>query len=87
MTNIDYVYDGDPKTNPDATPQKHLTWSMYRSIIPTEWTPGLNTPFDPIASEKAEELGIEVAVINGSDLDRLDNYLSGDPFVGTRITP
>lgn len=86
LTNIDYVYDGDPKKDSTAKPQEHLTWKQYRGIIPAEWSPGLNTPFDPIASKKAEEFGIEVAIIGGQDLDRLDKYLSGKSFIGTRIT-
>lgn len=85
LSNIDYVYDSDPKLNPNAVKFENLTWDKYRTYITSEWKPGLNTPFDPIASEKAEQEGMEVAFILGKDLESLENYLEGKPFVGTTI--
>lgn len=85
LSNTAYVYDADPKTNKDAKPQPSLSWKAYQDIIPKEWQPGLNTPFDPIASQKAADLGIEVAIINGENLKSLDAYLRGEPFEGTRL--
>lgn len=85
LTDIDYVYDEDPDKNKNARRIEKASWQEFRNIIPDEWHPGLSSPFDPIASKKAEEMGLEVAIINGSSLDRLDNYLSGDKFKGTLI--
>lgn len=85
LSNIDYVYDADPRTNPDAKKFERMSWAEFRKIIPDHWDPGLNAPFDPVAAKEAEALGLEVAVINGADLDRFDAYLSGAPFVGTVI--
>ena len=87
LTNIDYVYDADPKQNPEAEPQEQVSWEAYRSIIGDTWMPGMNTPFDPVASAKAQELGVEVAIINGAHLERLDHYFSGESFTGTRLGP
>lgn len=86
LTDIDYVYDKDPDKHEDAEPKEKLSGDEFREIIPDEWHPGLSTPFDPVASEKAQDLNLEVAIINGSDLDRFDNYLSGDKFRGTLIS-
>lgn len=86
LSNIAYVYDTDPKENPDAQPQKALTWEAYRAIIPSEWEPGLNTPFDPIASREAAADDLEVIIMDGSKLDDLKACLSGSDFEGTRIT-
>lgn len=85
LSNIDYVYDSDPKVNPNAKKIENLSWKEYRSIISSEWTPGMNSPFDPVASRKAEELGIEVAFMVGTDLDSLEKYLKGEEFVGSTI--
>jgi uridylate kinase len=87
LSNTDYVYDSDPKKNPDAKKIEQISWKDYRNIIPKEWThAGLNSPFDPIASRAAEEGGIEVAIMNGKPIDNLDNYLDGKKFLGTIIS-
>ncbi|HAE36294.1 MAG: hypothetical protein UR85_C0010G0028 [Candidatus Nomurabacteria bacterium GW2011_GWF2_35_66] len=85
LSNIDYVYDSDPKTNKTAKKFGNLSWKEYRSFISSKWTPGSNTPFDPIASEMAEKEGMEVAFMSGSNLQGLDNYLKGEAFTGTTI--
>ncbi len=86
LSNIDYVYTNDPNENPDAKKIEEISWSDFRKLIPAEWDPGLSSPFDPVAAREAERLGIEVAVINGNNLVELDNYLTGKPFVGTKIS-
>ncbi|MEI6660086.1 MAG: UMP kinase [bacterium] len=85
LSNIDYAYDKDPKKYPDARKLEKVSWSEYRSFIPAEWTSGLSTPFDPIASEKADSLGIEVAIMNGRNIENLRNYIDGKEFLGTVI--
>ena len=55
-------------------------------LLPKKWVPGANTPFDPIASAKAQKLGLEVVVMNGKKIKNLQNYLSGRPFRGTIIS-
>ncbi len=86
LSNIDHVYDSDPKINPDAKKLEKISWKEYRDIIPKEWTAGLNSPFDPIASELAEKEGIEVAIMNGKPIDNLVKYLNGEKFLGTVIS-
>ena len=85
LSNIDYVYDSDPKGNPNAKPLFNLSWPEFREIIPKEWKAGLNSPFDPIASAEAEKLGLEVVIMNGKNLDNFKNYLTGNKFQGTII--
>ncbi|MFA6355276.1 MAG: UMP kinase [Candidatus Paceibacterota bacterium] len=85
ISNIDYVHDSDPNINPNAKQYENLSWKEYRSFIGAVWKPGMNTPFDPVASEKAEEAGVEVAFMSGHNLDSLEKYLNGEPFVGTTI--
>jgi uridylate kinase len=85
LSNIDYVYTKDPRTNPDAKKIEAITWKEFRKIIPSEWSPGLSSPFDPVAARVAEENGIEVAIINGEKLSEVEHYVNGEGFVGTRI--
>lgn len=85
LSNIDYVYDKDPNKFSDARKIEKTSWSEFRKIMPAKWSPGANVPFDPVAAERAEELGIEVAIMNGKPLDNLKNYLDEKKFVGTVI--
>jgi uridylate kinase len=85
ISNVDHVYTADPRTNPDAVKLDDVTWGDYRNIIPREWTPGMSSPFDPMAAALAEEGGIEVAILHGSLLSELANILEQKPFNGTLI--
>lgn len=85
LSNIDYVYDKNPKTHPNAKPLKQISWKDFRKLVGNKWDPGLNTPFDPVASKIAEKLKLKVAVLNGRKLKNLQNFLSGKPFKGTII--
>ena len=84
FSNTSHVYDSDPQQNPDAQKYSHISWDDYRNIIPKEWTPNLSTPFDPIASKRAHELGITVAIL-GASIENLSAYLNGEAFEGTII--
>ncbi len=86
LSNIDYVYTADPKKDPAAKKIEKMSWAEFRAILPAEWNPGLSSPFDPVAAKEAEQLGLEVAIINGAKLDEFGNYLDGKPFVGTVIS-
>lgn len=86
LSNIDYVYTADPKTNPEAQIIETISWADFRALIPTEWDPGLSSPFDPIAAKEAHEKSIEVAIINGNRPADLKKYLAGEDFVGTKIS-
>jgi len=85
LSNIDYIYDKDPRKFEDAKKIEEITWKEFRDIIPKEWKPGLSSPFDPIASKEAEELEMEVAVINGKNLEAIEKYLNNEKFIGTII--
>ena len=85
LTNIDYVYDKDPKKFKDAKILKEIDWKNYRKIVGEKWSPGLSTPFDPIAARLAEKLKMKVIIINGRKIERLKNVLRNRPFIGTEI--
>lgn len=85
LSNTDYVYDSDPKINPNAKKIERISWAEYENLIPKDWNPGLNTPFDPIASKQANIIGLEVAMLNGNNIENLKNYLDNKKFIGTVI--
>ena len=86
LSNIDYVYTADPRTNPDAKKIESISWTDFRALIPADWDPGLSSPFDPIAAKVAQRDNIEVAIINGDKLDEVVKYLEGENFIGTKIS-
>jgi uridylate kinase len=85
MTNVDLVYDKDPRKFQDAKPMIDISWAQYRGIAGNKWIPGMNLPFDPIASQLAQNLGITVKILNGRKLDNLAKALDGKPFIGSTI--
>jgi uridylate kinase len=85
LTNIDYVYDKNPSQFPDAKPLKEIDWKSFERIVGDKWTPGLNMPFDPRASKLAERLKLKVIMLNGRNLERLEDFLNNKPFIGTTI--
>jgi uridylate kinase len=85
LSNIEYVMTADPRTNPDATKIEDITWEEFRKLIPEKWDPGLSSPFDPIAAKEAQALDIEVACIDGANIDSLRKYINGQEFIGTKI--
>jgi len=87
LSNIDYVYTEDPRRNPDATKIEDITWMDFLKLIPSEWNPGLSSPFDPVAARTAMGHRIEVTIVNGAKIDEIEKYLNDEPFIGTKIHP
>ena len=85
MTNVDKVYDKDPNKFPNAKPIDTITWDAYREMVGSIWKPGMNAPFDPIASKLAQDLGVTIKIVNGRDFDNLARALDGTSFTGTTI--
>ena len=85
IANIDKVYDKDPKKYPDAIPLDTISWKAYKKLAGDIWIPGMNLPFDPIASKLADELGVTVKILNGGNLENLAKALDGKEFKGTTI--
>lgn len=85
LSNINQVYDKDPRESSDAKPLDKISWEDFRKLVGDEWVPGMNSPFDPVAAKKAHELGVKVVVMNGDNFDNLGKYFKGEDFVGTVI--
>jgi uridylate kinase len=85
LSNVPQVYNKDPNKSKDATPIKKISWENFRKLVGDEWIPGMNAPFDPVAAQKAQELGVKVAILSGHDFNNLDNYMNNKEFLGTVI--
>ncbi len=87
LSNIKKVYSADPAKDPQARPLDSLSWEEYQRMCGPTWTPGANTPFDPVATTKARELGLRVIAADGRNLANLEAIFQGRPFEGTLIGP
>lgn len=85
LTNIDYVYDKNPKEFANAKPIELIEWKNFQKLVGNKWSPGISAPFDPIASKLASKLKLKVVLINGHKLDYLKDFLENKPFIGTTI--
>lgn len=86
LSNIEKVYTDDPKKNPNAKPIDTISWSDFRKIVGDEWTPGKNCPFDPIASKKAQELGLKVICASGQNIQNIRSILDDkNDYIGSTI--
>lgn len=85
LSNITYVYDKDPAKHKDAKALPQMTWKSFRKQFGSTWHPGLNSPFDPVASKEAERIGLSVVIADGTDLANLGKILDQKKFKGTII--
>ena len=86
LSNIDYIYDSDPRQNPQAKKLENLTWAELRRIVGDKWNPGANVPFDPVAVKSAQALKLTVKFVKGTDLTSLENVLYGKMYRGSLIS-
>ncbi len=85
LTNVDYVYDKNPKEHKDAKPIKKLEWNKFFEMFGENFEPGANYPFDPIAAKKSQKFNKIVIIANGLDLDNLELILKNKKYKGTEI--
>lgn len=85
LSNVAKVYAKDPNKYKNAKPIDKISWKNFRKLVGDKWVPGMHAPFDPVAAQKAEELGVKVVVLAGHNFKNLENYFSGKKFEGTVI--
>ena len=84
MSNVDYVYNKDPKKYKDAKKIEKIKWKHFSRLISQKWKAGMNAPFDPVAAKEAQKSRIKVYII-GKNLKNLKNLLERKKFKGTTI--
>ncbi len=87
LSNIKKVYTEDPRKNPAAKAIDRINWKDFQKLVGETWNPGINVPFDPIATKRAAEIGLKVIIAEGKNIPNLLNILNGKQFEGTVIEP
>ena len=85
LSDVDYVYSADPRKDRNAKPVRRIDWKAFRKLVGNKWDPGLNAPFDPVASELASRIGLTVKMIRGRSVKDVERAIAGEPFKGTMI--
>lgn len=85
LSNVDYVYDKDPRKYKTARKIEAISWTEYLRTFGGAWNPGAHVPFDPVASRSAKKYKQKVIIANGADLGNLGKILDGKKFKGTVI--
>lgn len=86
-TNVSHVYTKDPRHHDDAEALTEMTLEELGGIVGvgTPLEPGASTVVDPVAVQVAMGAGLDLAVLDGRDIRRLDDALEGNLFEGTII--
>ncbi len=88
LTDVDGIYDKDPKKHTDAKLLKTIKVSDLISKVLTEkMTPGVYKPIDIQALKMIERSNVKCIVINGRAKENILNALKGLSYRGTEIIP
>lgn len=86
-TDVDGVYDRDPRTDRRARRLERLAWPEFRALVAagTSGAAGQNFLFDRLGAETLARSGIPLWVVQGRDLGNLEAAIAGRRFVGSRV--
>lgn len=84
VTNVDGIYDKDPKQYSDAKKHSELTYNQFYEIVsPLSLNAGSNAPFTLIAAKICERTNIRIIVLE-KNVDKIRQAINGK-IVGTVI--
>ena len=86
-TNVDGLYDQDPKSDPHAQRIDTISWADFRARVHTTATgaAGENFLFDRLGADSLARAKIPLAIVHGRDLVTLEAAMRGRAFHGTRV--
>ena len=86
-TNVDGLYDHDPRTHPDARRVETISWADFRALVHGAATgaAGENFPFDRLGADSLARAKIPLSIVQGRNLVALEAAMLGRPFNGTRV--
>lgn len=88
LTNIDYVYNDNPKKNPQAKPLENLSWSDYLDMFGGDGIkhdPGAHMPIDLLGAKLARDSKVSCVFTDGEDVENLKNILLSKKVKGTYL--
>jgi uridylate kinase len=86
-TDVDGVYDQDPRTSPTARRLERMDGKEFRAMVHQRSTgeAGQNFLFDRLGADLLARASIPLAVVAGRDLGNLEKAIGGRAFVGTLV--
>ncbi|HYB78488.1 MAG TPA: UMP kinase [Thermoplasmata archaeon] len=86
-TNVDGIYDRDPRADPNARRIEHLTWPEFRAMVHAgaSGEAGQNFLFDRLGVDALARAKIPLWVVPGRDLSNLEAAIVGRPCRGSRV--
>ncbi|MDD1773198.1 MAG: UMP kinase [Methanomassiliicoccales archaeon] len=86
-TSVDAAYSADPKKFPDAERYASMTLrKLYDLVNKGVHEAGPSNVFDRLGVEIAMRAGIPIYIIDGRDLDEMENAIRGKDIKGTTVT-
>ncbi|HTP54342.1 MAG TPA: UMP kinase [Thermoplasmata archaeon] len=88
-TDVDGVYDRDPRTHPGARRIPSIGWPAFREMVlaGTTGEAGQNFLFDRLGAELLSRAAIPLRVVAGRALLNLESAIAGRRFSGTTVVP
>lgn len=86
-TNVDALYDRDPRTHPRARRLPTVTWERFRAMVDagTSDRAGQEFVFDRLGATTLARARIPLRIVQGRDIDNLEAALRGRVFRGTSV--
>jgi uridylate kinase len=86
-TDVDGIYDRDPRTHTDARRIDRLSWPEFRATVHASTTgeAGQNFVFDRLGADTLARASVPLLVVTGRDLPNLEAAIRGAPFHGSRV--
>ena len=87
-TNVDRVYDEDPRLNPNTKAHDYLNHEELQKIVgpPEHKKAGQSSVVDPIGVFEASKAKLELNILDGRISNRLREAMEGSEFDGTVIS-
>jgi uridylate kinase len=88
-TDVDGVYDRDPRAGPGARRIDRLSWTEFRGMVhrASSGEAGQHLPFDRLGADLLDRAHIPLAVVDGRSLPDVRAAVRGEAFRGTSVEP
>lgn len=88
LSNVEGIYDSDPKTNPNAKKFEKMSHAELLAMAQKsdQRAPGTNFVFDMVACKLAKRSNIELHFVGGKNIKDLGNAIKGKKHSGTIVS-